>query len=473
MAEFLKYLKQLSIKTPTDIQNLCFQPLSEGKSVFALAPTGSGKTLAFVLPLLLQIDCKNRNCELLILAPTRELGSQIARVCNEVSGAISALDDKNILVRTALGGSPIAKQIEELAKKPHVLIATPGRVIDLLGRKALVTKNIKTLILDEADIMVGMGFAEQIELIYSQLPRHLQIGLFSATQNEKVTTLEETLLKNKQHLTLNTKNSSVLGNDNENKLHDAPISHQYISSSTENKFRDLVTFLKQKELKNTDKMLVFCHQRDTVQELAESLKKEGLLADALTGELGQVHRNSIMRNFKSGNLKYLVATNIASRGIDVDKLAAVIHYDVPFTQEDYIHRSGRTGRSGFAKGVSITICDHKTKSIYLKLMEDLKISAEELKIKSVIKPKIKPLNHKLNFIKIHINKGKQDKIRPADILGAFIQDLGFEKEDIGSIFIFNNFTHVEINANKKSTILNKSFKIKNLSVKALSAKQKD
>ena len=461
---FLKYLQELSITTPTEIQSLCFEPIYDGKSVFALAPTGSGKTLAFVLPLLLRIHCDNRNIQQLILVPTRELGSQIARVCQQVSDVILKLDKKNVLVRTAFGGSPISKQIEELSKKPHVLIATPGRIIDLLERKAFESKKLTSLVLDEADIMVGMGFSEQVELIYAQLPRNLQIGLFSATKNEKVTELEEVLLRNKDHIVCNSRELS--SKNEETKLHDSTIQHKYIVSTSENKLPTLVSFLKNTTEKNSGKILLFCHQRETAHQLAESLKKEGFVADALTGELGQVHRDSIMRNFKSGNLKYLVATNIAARGIDIDKLFAVIHYDVPYTQEDYIHRSGRTGRSGYSEGSSITLCDSRTKSFYNKLMEELNLSTVEIKLS--LKKDVK--KSKMSFIKVHLNKGKQDKIRPGDILGAFIQDLSLEKEDVGNIFIFNNFTHVEINAAKKNDILNRSFKVKNLSVKALIAK---
>lgn len=468
---FNKYLNELSINTPTPIQTLCFHHLFEGKSVLGLAPTGSGKTLAFVLPLLLRLNFEDRNTQLLILVPTRELGNQIARVCQQVSDIILSLDKKNALVRTALGGSPVAKQLEEISKKPHVLIATPGRMLDVLKRKALNTKKLTTLVLDEADIMVGMGFSEQVELIYSQLPKQLQIALFSATQNENVTQLQENLMQNKNHIVCNVKNFYNLNKDSE-QLHDSPIKHQYLVCNKDNKFQNLVLYLKNFQEKDSGKIILFCHQRDTVHSLADSLKKEGLLADALTGELGQVQRNSILRNFKSGNLKYLVATNIASRGIDIEKLAAVIHYDVPFTQEDYIHRSGRTGRSGFSLGTALTLCDSRTKSFYIKLMEELNLNSEEINFSRTISQKTSPpkTTNKISFIKVHLNKGKQDKIRPGDVLGAFVQDLSFDKEDIGSIFIFTNFTHVEINVVKKNNVLNKSFKIKNKAVRAVLAK---
>lgn len=473
---FSKYFERLSISTPTQIQKLCVPLVYEGKSVFGLAPTGSGKTLAFVLPLLLKTNPNERHIQTLILVPTRELGSQIAKVCAQVSSIIGDLDDKNILIRTALGGSPISKQLIEIAKKPHVLIATPGRLIDLLDREALDTKRISTLILDEADIMVGMGFSDQVQSIYKTLSQKIQIGLFSATQNEKMTTLEKVLLKNTEHTVCNALESSDDGNNK--KSHDAPIKHQYLFSNYEEKYNTLKTFLKQFSYKNQGKMILFCQQKETAHELAALLKTDGFLADTLTGDLGQIHRNSVMRNFKTGNLKYLVATNIAARGIDIDKLAAVIHYDTPSNPEEYIHRTGRTGRSGYSDGVSITFCNAQTKSFYLKMMEDLGISAEEFKsspaqsspVSAVKTQKNLSLDKKIEFFRVHLNKGKKNNMRPGDILGAFIKELKLEKEDIGSIFIFDHFTHVEVNINKKRFILNQSFKVKNLAVKIIEAK---
>lgn len=455
---FLEYLKTFSITTPTEIQSLCFQHIFIGKSVFGLAPTGSGKTLAFILPSFLRVDCEKRDVQILILVPTRELGAQIAQVAQQVSDAIAQLDKKNILVRSAFGGSPISIQIKEIKKKPHVLIATPGRTIDLIERKALDVKNIKTLILDEADVMVGMGFSDQVQAIYSKLPANLQIGLFSATQNEKVSELESVLLKEGEYEFCNPNK----------KFHDSQVHHKYVLSKENNKYHDLVTFLKTFESKNDGKIILFTHRRETAHQLADDLKQDGFSTEALTGELGQVHRNSIMRNFKTGNLKYLVATNIAARGIDINQLSAVIHFDVPFTPEDYIHRSGRTGRSGFSEGSAITFCDSKTKSFYLKLIKELNLVPEEIQLNKEEHQKSK--SNGMKFVTAYLNKGKQNKIRPGDILGAFIKELSLEKEDIGNIFIFTHFTHVEINAEKKSRVMNKSFKVKNLPVRTSEAK---
>jgi ATP-dependent RNA helicase DeaD len=481
---YSKYLEALSISTLTHIQKLCLEPMIQGKSVFALAPTGSGKTLSFVLPLLLSVDPEYRKIQKIILTPTRELGLQVAKVCQQVADIILKLDQKNILVRTAFGGSPISKQIDELNKNPHVLVGTPGRILDLQNRKVFSGNEIKTLILDEADIMVGMGFSEQIQTIYAHLSNKIQVGLFSATQNEKVTHLENVLFQNKEKVICDAR---ILENETTTspKIHDSNIEHQYIVSAPANKYRALVKVLNYFEQKEVGKIIIFCHQKDTVHQLSQSLQKSNFLANAITGDLGQVHRNSIMRHFKTGNLKYLVATNIASRGIDIDKLAAVIHYDVPFTQEDYVHRSGRTGRSGFMDGVSITFCEEKNQKYFLELMQNLNIIPTEIKLaqlslttledKTTIikqnKEQSADKNLKPNFIKIYLNKGKQDKIRPTDILGTFIQALSFDKNDIGSIFIFDNFTHVEINENKKNLVLKKSFKLKNISVKATLAKE--
>jgi superfamily II DNA/RNA helicase len=257
---------------------------------------------------------------------------------------------------------------------------------------------------------------------------------------KKVSKLQENLLQNKNHIVCNVKNAADQNKDSE-QLHDSPIQHQYLICNKDNKFQNLVLYLKDFQEKNSGKIILFCHQRDTVHSLADSLKKESLLADALTGELGQVQRNSILRNFKSGNLKYLVATNIASRGIDIEKLAAVIHYDVPFTQEDYIHRSGRTGRSGFSLGTALTLCDSKTKSFYVKIMEELNLKPEEINLSRITSQKKShpKTANRISFIKVHLNKGKQDKIRPGDILGALVQDLSFDKRRYWQYFYFYQF----------------------------------
>ena len=470
--QFSKYLEILSIDKLTKIQSLCIEPLYNNKSVFGLAPTGSGKTLAFILPLLLKIDCLNREHQTLILVPTRELGNQIASVANKVSNAIFTIDKKNILIRTAFGGTPIASQVEELSKKPHVIIATPGRVLDLLQREALSFSNLKNLILDEADIMVGMGFSDQVEAICNHLPVDLQVGLFSATKNEKVTLLEKLLLKNAKYITAKIDNEE---NDaSENDLQPPTISHFYILTSKEGKFKNLKNLLKNVENKEINKGIIFCHTRETSHQLAESLKNEGFEAEALTGELGQVHRNSIMRNFKTGNLKFLVATNIASRGIDISKLPLVIHYDIPYTNEEYIHRSGRTGRAGNS-GSSITICEEKNLNYYLNMMQEIGLATKKYSYENIINLEntdlaVEKSRKKISFVKMYINKGKQDKMRPGDILGALIKELSFTKEDIGNIFIFDNFTHVEVNEDKKELLKNSKFKIKNLQVKISEAK---
>ncbi|KAB8027713.1 DEAD/DEAH box helicase [Fluviispira multicolorata] len=474
---FANYLEHLSITNLTDIQSVCMQPMFEGKSVFGLAPTGSGKTLAFVLPLLLKVESQLRDQQILILVPTRELGNQIASVANKVAQAIFKIDGKNILVRTIFGGTPISSQIEEVSKNPHVLIATPGRILDLLERNALDLLKLKSLILDEADIMVGMGFSDQVEAICDFLPENLQVGLFSATKNEKVTHLEKLLLGGNDYLNADVEN--IQNNSGVQKFHDSEIKHQYINvGNKESKYQSLVKFLKKCESStHIGKGIIFCHTRETSHQLAESLKNEGFAADALSGELGQVHRNSIMRNFKNGTLKYLVATNIAGRGIDVAKLSLVIHYDIPYTQDEYIHRSGRTGRAG-NNGLALALCEAKVESYYLNLMKELSIQAKPFDKDFFVnqnsaeeRPEGKNQHQtKIKFSKVYINKGKQDKMRPGDILGAFIKELSLEKEDLGNIFIFDNFTHVELNSDKLELALKKKFRIKNLQVKMTEAK---
>ncbi len=464
MKNFDNYLKLLNISQLTPVQEKCIEPLYDSKPVFALAPTGSGKTLAFILPLLLKIQHDKRFPQVIVLVPTRELGVQIAGVAQSVANAISETDKSvNILVRSAFGGTPIAPQALEMRKDPHVIIATPGRFIDLLERDAINLKHLQALVLDEADVMVGMGFSPQIEEILNYIPMNLQIALFSATQNEKVTELEELILKNIKFYKVDLREK--LENKNEQK-----IKHEYIITEKENKEETVFNLLAEGKFA---KGILFCHRRETVQQLAQYLKARGLSADALSGELGQVHRNSVMRNFKTGNLKFLIATNIAARGIDVSKLPIVIHYDIPYQSSEYIHRSGRTGRAGEA-GVSLTICEQKNVNFYFNLMKELDLEYSLFKKnKLALKKSDENLgsaeeSQNVKFIKLFVNKGKQDKMRPGDIVGAFIKELSLEKADIGNIYIFDHFTHVEVNTKKYSG--KNKIKVKNMLVSLSRAK---
>ncbi|WP_158999770.1 DEAD/DEAH box helicase [Pigmentibacter ruber] len=453
-----KYLKLMNLTKLTAIQEKCIEPIYNAESVFALAPTGSGKTMAFLLPLLLKLDTSIRSPQVIILVPTRELGMQIANVAQNIANCLLEAEQKNILIRSVFGGTAISAQILEMQKNPHVIIATPGRMIDLLQRESIETNQLKTLILDEADIMVGMGFADQIEEIVNYVPSHLQIGFFSATQNEKITELEKLFLKNVKFVKIDLREKIVSSDKN-------LIKHEYLVTKKDEKKDKLIQILSSEHF---NKGIIFCHTRETVQNLVTEMKQHGLNIDGLTGELGQVHRNSIMRNFKTGNLKFLVATNIAARGIDVSLLPIVIHYDIPYQNDEYVHRSGRTGRAGHS-GLSLALCEEKNVNYYLNMMKELQIECSEFKkenlskkIQKEVSSKVEKVKNDIKFIKVFINKGKKEKIRPADIVGSLIKELNLEKEDIGNIFIFDHFTHVEINSKKYSEKKAIKVKIKNM-----------
>lgn len=461
---FIKnYLKPLGISNLTEIQKLCIEPIFQGNSVFGLAPTGSGKTLAFVLPLLLKIGVASRNTQLLILTPTRELGLQIAKVANQVAKLVLQNEGKNILIRTAFGGTPIAGQIEEIIKKPHVIIATPGRLIDLLDREVLSLKTIKSLVLDEADILVNMGFSDQVEAIVEYLQSGIQVAMFSATKSSEVSELENLLLKDCKYISASVQNDDLINNQNQLQ---SLIQHFYVKTEDKKSKEKLLKEIISKVINsNNNKCLIFCHTRENVHQLASSLKKDGFNVDALSGELGQVYRNSILRNFKTGSLNILVATNIAARGIDVSNLPYVIHFDLPYTIEDYIHRSGRTGRAG-NNGAVVSFCENKSFKFYENLMKEAKIDYSEFKqFKKEPTSQTISAKNTTHYLKVFINKGKKDKIRPGDIVGALINEFSLLKGDIGNIYIFDRFSHVEVNQEYKNILLNKNIKIKNLIVK--------
>jgi superfamily II DNA/RNA helicase len=457
-------LNKMGLNAPTSIQSSCFEPLFQGTSVCALAPTGSGKTLAFLLPLLLRANANVREIQMVILTPTRELGAQVARVCQQVLDVLTAQQDKVMLVRTAFGGMPLENQAEELSRKPAIVVATPGRLLDLLEREVFSLSHVSALVLDEADEMVGMGFAKEVGDICHRLPKKCQIALFSATQNDAVSSLQESLLRDKDVVSV-----SHGKEETQTQWHHGLVEHQYVICPGESKFKFVLQWLKKSEDK---KVVIFCHQRETAHQLDASLKKNGVLSEALTGELGQIQRNGVMRNFKTGNLRVLVATNIAARGLDVDSLSAVLHYDIPYGAQDYVHRSGRTGRKEESRGVSIAFCLEKNLGYYFDFMKELRLDPKELPRSffedsgKLTSPPSKESESSVRFVRLHLNKGKQDKIRPGDVVGALVQELSLAKEDIGSIFIFQHFTHVDVNEHKKSLVLKKSFKMKNKVVKA-------
>lgn len=335
--DLVKGLKELSIITPTEIQSEAIPLLiNNSTDLVAKAQTGTGKTAAYGLPLLQKINPKNKVVQGLILCPTRELGQQIARQLFK----FTKYSDK-VFTESVYGGARIEQQIRALKRPTHIIVATPGRLIDLVKRKAVDLSNVHTVILDEADEMLSMGFKAELDEILNRLAIIENKWLFSATMPQGINQIVNT------HLSPGAARIEIKGKSGVNKN----VTHQFLICDESEKLYVLIQFLKTQP-KNQG--IVFCKTKNAAQKLVKQLQAKNVKADTIHGDLLQKERDKAMRNFTKNNLQVLVATDIAARGIDVQNLAFVVHYEMPSSDEYYTHRSGRTGRGG-KSGVSISL----------------------------------------------------------------------------------------------------------------------
>ena len=335
--DLVKGLKELKIITPTDIQNKVIPLLLNNHTdLVGQAQTGTGKTAAFGLPLLQQINSANKAVQGLILCPTRELGQQIAKQLFK----FTKYTDK-IFIESVYGGAPIDMQIYGLKRPTHIVVATPGRLVDLLERKAIDLSHVKTVILDEADEMLSMGFKKELDTILGTLAGVRNKWLFSATMPHGIKQIIN------EHLSANAHRIEVSGRNVVNKN----IQHQFLICEETDKLHVLMQFLNSEK---NNRGIVFCKTKVVAQKLAKQLIAKNFTADAIHGDLLQKERDKVMRAFKNGSLQLLVATDIAARGIDIEGLSFVVHYQLPSKDEYYTHRSGRTARAG-KEGISLSI----------------------------------------------------------------------------------------------------------------------
>lgn len=331
----LQALEDLGFKTPSSIQEEAIpQLLSGDKDLIGLAQTGTGKTAAFGLPLVELIDTNQAFTQALILAPTRELGQQIAE---QLTKYAKYQDRINVLA--VYGGAPIVTQIKALKKPQHIIIATPGRLIDLIKRKSVKLEQLKYLVLDEADEMLQMGFKDELDEILSYTPSHKNVWLFSATMPTAIKKIVSRYMDDPAEVRINAKEKV-----------NASIKHHFVVVKQAYRTEALLRFM---DVNPEMKGVVFCRTKRDTQNLAEELLKKNYKADALHGDLTQAQRDRVMKRFKAHALQVLIATDVAARGIDVEDLTHVFHYALPDNDEYYTHRSGRTGRAG-KKGVSIS-----------------------------------------------------------------------------------------------------------------------
>lgn len=420
--EQLSNIKSLGYEEMTPIQAQALPDILDGKDLLAQAKTGSGKTAAFAIGLLHHLDVKQYKTQALILCPTRELADQVSK---EIRGLARAIPNTKIL--TLCGGKPMAPQLTSLEHSPHIVVGTPGRILKhLIDKQSLNLSHLKTLVLDEADRMLDMGFHDDIMNIIHNMPKERQTLLFSATYPDEIKKISDQIQTN-------------------------PIDVRLESSANENKIEQIFFEIEQGQRTQTlismlhhfkpESTVVFCNRKQQAQELSEALWQEGFHALALHGDLEQKDRDRVLVQFSNKSSSILVATDVASRGIDIKDLAAVVNFELSPDPEIHVHRIGRTGRAG-NKGLALSL---------FMASESHKVNRIEEYQKTTFKiEKTSSLKRKENFklspsmVTISINGGRKDKVRAGDILGALTAKKDLQGKQIGKIDIFDNFSYVAV-----------------------------
>ena len=418
--EILSAIEELGYEQPMPVQEKTIPfVLEQSADVVALAQTGTGKTAAFGLPLLNLIDPEAEQVQALVLAPTRELCIQIT---NDLKNYAKYL--KGVRIVPVYGGEDIRVQLRQLDHTPQIVVATPGRLIDLLKRGKVNLEHISFLVLDEADEMLNMGFKEDIETILERTPEDRRTMLFSATMPKEIAAIARNYMKDFEEITVGTKNAGA-----EN------VEHIYYLCQAKQRYE----VLKRIADMNPDIYgIVFCRTRQETKEVAEKLMNDGYNADALHGDLSQAQRDTVMQKFRVRHIQLLVATDVAARGLDVSDLTHVINYNLPDDVEVYTHRSGRTGRAG-KKGVSVSIIHSKEKFKIKQLERTLKKTFEKRPIPNGLEVCKKQLFHLINRMQqVEVN---EEQIAP--YIGQIMNQLEYlDKEELLKRFVsleFNRF----------------------------------
>jgi ATP-dependent RNA helicase DeaD len=362
-APILKALKDVGYETPSPIQAATIPLLMEGRDVLGQAQTGTGKTAAFALPVLSRIDVKNPAVQALVLAPTRELAIQVAEAFQSYAAHL-----KNFHVLPIYGGQAYGPQLSALRRGAQVVVGTPGRVIDHLDKGTLDLSQLTTLVLDEADEMLRMGFIDDVERILQETPETRQTALFSATMPPQIKRIAQTYLKDPVEIAIKNKTSTA-----------ANIRQRYWAVSGVQKLDALTRIL---EAEPFDAMIVFARTKLGTDELASKLAARGISAAAINGDVQQAQREKTIQNLKDGKIDVLVATDVAARGLDVDRISHVLNYDIPYDTESYVHRIGRTGRAG-RKGEAILFVAPRERGMLRAIERATRQPIEQMELPSI------------------------------------------------------------------------------------------
>ncbi|GAB3383314.1 ATP-dependent RNA helicase DbpA [Lysobacter fragariae] len=407
--------------TPVQAQSL--PALMEGRDLIAQAPTGSGKTAAFGLALLHRIDPAQIRLQALVLCPTRELADQVSKHVRKLATGIP-----NVKLLTLTGGVALAPQLASLAQHaPHVVVGTPGRVQELLRKKSLDLRDLRVLVLDEADRMLDMGFEESIREIIGKSPSNRQTLLFSATYPDSIRAIAGNVMRNPVEVTV------------EGAAQQATIEQRFFDVDPAQKPAALAGLLQEYKPEST---VVFCNMRRDTEEVVSSLAHLGYSALALHGDMEQRDRDEVLVRFSNRSCNVLVASDVAARGLDIHDLGAVINYDVPNDADTYVHRIGRTGRAG-RSGVALTLCTPRELPRSTALVQQIGASIRwERPTLAELRPRSAP---PATTVTLRIDAGRGDKLRPGDIVGAITGDAGGLPADaIGKIDVFATRSYVAI-----------------------------
>lgn len=424
----VRSLQDNKISIPTDIQELAIPHiLSEKQDLVAVAQTGTGKTAAFCLPILQNIYSKNSNVQALVLVPTRELAKQVRREFFLFSKYLPG-----VFAEAIYGGAPIYEQIKKLKRATHVVVATPGRLIDLLKQNAINLDNLKYLVLDEADEMIKMGFKAEIDEILSHCKKGIAKSLFTATMPKDVKQLI------KENINSDFKEFRI----HKEELINQNIEHKFLIYNKSYKIEYLKAFLKKHK---NERGILFCRTKIAAKRLAKQLAGFLVRADAIHGNLGQEQREKVMRGFKKGRINILIATDIAARGIDVKDLDYIIHYHLPEIPEQYTHRSGRTARAG---KTGISICFIKNTE-----MNEIKALESNLNIKfSNLYVKVEPELNILPPITIYLNMGYAQEYDKDNLIMFLVDEAGLNRMDIKNVVVEENRSYFDVSETYKNQV---------------------
>ncbi len=428
--ELVQVTEELGFVEPSPIQAMSIPLLLQGKDLIGQAQTGSGKTAAFGLPVLNRIRLQERRIQTLVLCPTRELCTQVARELRKLGRRFPGLQ---ILILS--GGTPMGPQYSALERGVHIVVGTPGRVLDHLSRRSLDLRQVSMLVLDEADRMLEMGFQDDLAAIVADIPERRQTVLFSATFPNSIESMSSQYQRSPERVTVEVENKIA-----------STIRQIVYRVEDDDRFKTLLWVL---EREKPESAIVFCNFKASVAALAQDLSQAGISVGELHGDLEQRDRDRIMAKFRNRSIRVLIATDVAARGIDVSDLDLVVNFEMPKQPEIYVHRVGRTGRAGKG-GVAISFCSDR-ESIKITRIEEL--SQTSLTIEQtpeIAEVELDEVPGRAPVVAaamqtIYISGGRKDKVRPGDILGALTGEAGgLQATQVGKIEIHDLFSYVAV-----------------------------